>query len=254
MLQGALEEAGQAGFRLVVQHAPHTRISSVFQEMTREQVLRGVIFASYGEEKSLRRLAGPELPLVLLDHDLPLAHVHSVRDDSFQGARDAVGYLAGLGHRRIAFVNWHQVELNPWRLRGYRQGLREAGLRRRSAWELSVPLTRAGARQAVQQFLGLTPRPSALYCFNNTLARFVHEELSDCGLRVPEDVSLLGGGGEEVPGLACHQSDWYSMGRTAVQLLRRVLASPGGLPPEHHLGPHTVRPGPSAAACSPPGT
>src|SRR5205814_881942 len=144
MLQGALEEAGRAGLRLVVQHAPHTQVLQAFQQMAHEQGMRGVIFASYGEEKPLRRVAGMGLPIVLLDHDLPLSHVHSVRDDSFQGARDAVLYLAGLNHRRIGFVNWCQVELNPWRLRGYRQGLRDARLPRRRSWELSVELTREG--------------------------------------------------------------------------------------------------------------
>src|SRR5262249_30598655 len=140
-------------------------------------------------EKLLRRVAGLGLPTVLLDHDLQLSHVHSVRDDSFQGARDAVRYLADLGHRRIGLVNWRQVELNPWRLRGYRQGLRDAHLPRRRCWEFSVDLTRAGARQAVEECLALSPRPTALYCFNNTLARLVIEELQENGLRVPADMS-----------------------------------------------------------------
>jgi LacI family transcriptional regulator len=209
-----------------------------------------VLFASYGEEKLVRRAAGVGLPIVLLDHDLHLSQVHSVRDDSFQGARDAVLFLAGLGHRRIALVNWHQVDLNPWRLRGYRQGLRDARLPRRRPWELSVELTGAGARRGVDQFLGLSPRPTALYCFNNTLARLVVEELGARGVRVPGDVSVMGGGGEEVPGLACHQADWYQLGRTAVQILLRALDAPAGRTPEHHLGPHTIRPGPTAA---PPG-
>jgi DNA-binding LacI/PurR family transcriptional regulator len=244
MLQGALEEASRAGFHLIVQHAQHTQIGQVLGQMIQDQRLRGVIFASYGEEKLLKRVAGLGLPTVLLDHDLPAAQVHSVRDDSFQAARDAVLYLAELGHRRIAYINWREVDLNPWRLRGYREGLRQAGLPRRRSWELSVELTAAGARQAVEQVLALTPRPTALYCFNNTLARLVLEELRGQGLRVPEEISVLGGGGEEVPGLACHQADWYGMGRIAVEVLLRALASETQTP-EHHLCPNTVRPGSS---------
>jgi len=247
MLQGALEEAGHAGFRLMVQHAPHTQIAQAFGQLCRGGGLRGAIFASYAEEKLLRRVAGLGLPSVLLDHDLHLSHVHSVRDDSLQGARDAVLYLAGLGHRRIAYLNWRQEELNPWRLQGYRQGLREAGLARRRPCELSVELTSAGARAAVEQFLGLSPRPTALYCFNNTLARLTLLELRNRGVRVPEEVSVMGGGGEEVPELACHQADWYQLGRTAVQILLRALAAPAGKQPEHHLGPHTIRPGSTVA-------
>lgn len=246
MLQGALEEASRSGFHLIVQHAPHTQIGQALNQLTAERRLRGVIFASYGEEKLLKRVAGLGLPTVLLDHDLHLAQIHSVRDDSFQAARDAVLYLAGLGHRRIALVNWRQVDLNPWRLRGYREGLRRASLPRRRSWEVSVDLTAAGAREAVERVLVLTPRPTALYCFNNTLARQVLEELRARRVRVPEQISVLGGGGEEVPGLACHQADWYGMGRLAVQVLLRALA-PDAPAPEHHLCPSTVRPGVSVA-------
>ena len=242
-------EASRQNFRLVVQHAPYTQIGLALRQVQQEHRLRGVLFAHYGEEKLLR-LEGLGLPTVLLDHDLQLRRIPSVRDDSFEAAHMVVRYLAELGHRRVAFVNWRQEELNPWRLQGYRQGLRDAGLPRRKVWELSVELTLAGADQAVQQFLGLTPRPTALYCFNNSLAYLVMEGLRQHGQRVPEEVSVLGGGGEEVPGLTCHQADWSAIGRTAVRLLLQTVAAPERPAPEHQLCPHTLRIGQTTA---PPG-
>src|SRR6266851_5636928 len=53
MLQGAIEEAGSAGFRLMVQHTPHTQLREGFAQLHQHTHLRGVIFASYGEEKLL---------------------------------------------------------------------------------------------------------------------------------------------------------------------------------------------------------
>jgi LacI family transcriptional regulator len=252
MLQGALEEAGRAGFKLVVQHAPHTQLSEAFQQLYQHTRLRGVIFASCGEEKLLRRAPGLGLPTVLLDHDLHLPQISSLRDDSFEAARQAVQYLAHLGHRRIAFALWRQTELNPWRLAGYRQGLRDAALPRRRRWEIPAELTEAGAGQVVERWLGLAPRPTALYCFNNTLARFVHAELLRQGVDVPRDVSVMGGGGEEVSGLTCHQADWHQMGRQAVQILLRALADPHGSTPEHHLSPHVLRVGLTTACANQP--
>lgn len=244
MLQGALQASVAAGYVLLVQQAAPTALGKVFRELHERQRLKGVIFASCGEEKVLRRSAGLGLATVLLDHDLAKCGAASVRDDSFQGARDAVRHLARLGHRRIALVNWRQIDLNYWRLEGYRQGLREAGLVRRRSWEMSVEVTEAGATQAVKQFLALSPRPTALYCFNNTLACLVIEELARCGLRAPVDVSVMGGGGEEVAGLTCHQADWTLMGQTAVRLLLQALAAGGGrVTPEHHLSPHKLRRG-----------
>jgi DNA-binding GntR family transcriptional regulator len=108
MLQGALEEAAQADYQLVVLHAPYTKIGDALRRVQQNRRLRGLLFAHCGEEKLLRRAAGLGLPTVLLDHDLPRARVASVRDDSFAAALLAVRYLADLGHRRIAFVNWRR--------------------------------------------------------------------------------------------------------------------------------------------------
>lgn len=242
MLQGAMEEAGREGFELVARRAPHMQIGQAFQSLTERTRLRGVIFASYGEEKLLRRAAGLGLPIVLLDHDLHLPQISSIRDDSFEGARQAVRYLAELGHRRIAFAHWHRSELNPWRLMGYRQGLRDARLTRRRIWELQAELTQSGARHIANQLDALRPGPTALLCFNNTLARLVIDELKRRGRRIPEELSVMGGGGEEVPGLTCHQADWYDIGRQAVQILLRAINDDQHAP-EHHLAPPILRPG-----------
>jgi LacI family transcriptional regulator len=243
MLQGALAEAASQGFALAVLQGPYLQMGEAFQRLNQNARLRGAIFASYGEEKLLRRIAGLGLPTVLLDHDLHLPQVSSVRDDSFEAARQAVHFLAELGHRRIAFANWHRGDLNPWRLMGYRQGLHDTHLPRRRIWEFAVELTEGGARQVVDALTSLRPAPTALYCFNNTLAAHVIDELRRQQLRVPEDLSVLGGGGEDVPGLTCHQTDWFDLGRQAVRLLTRALSASEPFPPEHHLAPPVFRPG-----------
>jgi DNA-binding LacI/PurR family transcriptional regulator len=91
-----------------------------------------------------------------------------------------------------------------------------------------------------------------LYCFNNTLARLAIDELRRRGVRIPKELSVMGGGGEEVPDLTCHQADWYQLGRTAVQVLLRAVADPTGHTPEHLLLPHAIRVGQTTAAPAPP--
>jgi DNA-binding LacI/PurR family transcriptional regulator len=246
MLHGAMEEASRAGLELLVRRAPYTELGAIFRRLQQTTPIRGVIFTSYAEEKLLRRAVGLGIPTVLLDHDLKLPGISSVMDDSLEGARQAIQHLAGLGHRQIAFAHWHQSDLNLWRLRGYRQGLRDAGLPRRRQWEIATELTENGARRMVQEFLRLAPRPTALYCFNNTLARLAIEELRrHC--TVPGSVSVVGGSGEEVAGLTCHQADWYVLGRTAVASLLRGLSGSGKEAPEHFFLPHTFRVGETTA-------
>jgi DNA-binding LacI/PurR family transcriptional regulator len=247
MLQGAMREAGRSGFQLVVRHAPHIGMDKALQELCETTRLRGVIFASFGEEKLVRQALGLGLPVVLLDHDLNLPRIGSVREDSAQASRLAVKHLSSLGHRRIAYAHWHLADLNPWRIAGYRQGLREAGLPRRRAWELSAEITESGAARLAEELEGMEPRPTAVICFNNTLAHLLLERLRRRGLRAPEDLSVIGGGGEEVRGLTCHQADWYGMGRMAAQVLLRALKAPEGASPEHHVFPYVLQGGKTTA-------
>jgi DNA-binding LacI/PurR family transcriptional regulator/biotin operon repressor len=243
MLQGAIVEAGKQGYSLIVRHAPCAQFKAATEQLCRENRLRGMIFASSGEAKTIQRVLGHGMPVVLLDHDLQLPRIHSVRDDSFAGAQQAVAHLASLGHRSIAYAHPKQSDLNPWRLQGYRKALREAGIRRRKAWEFFVDLDEEGARAVVSEWSGLNPRPTALYCFNNTLAHLVLNELRRKRIRVPEDLSLVGGGGENVPGLTCFQADWEALGRKAIEILLRKPARP-----EHFLGEHTLHIGKTSRA------
>lgn len=242
MLQGAMKEAGAAGCRLVVHHAPHTDMDRAIGQISREAPLRGVIFASFGEEKLVRRTLGLGLPAVMLDHEVHLPGISTVREDSRQGAAAGVAHLAKLGHRRIAYAQWRVPDLNPWRIAGYRKGLAEARLPRRRAWELAVEVTETGLDRMVDQLLALRPRPTAVLCFNNTMARLAIERLRRLRVAVPEQMSVVGIGGEEVAGLACVQADWFAMGRRAVKILLRR----GDAPPEHRLFPYAVHAGRSA--------
>ena len=241
MLQGALAEAGLAGFSLEVHHTPHTRWREAVSSLIENSRLRGLILASYAEEKMLRRLTARDLPIVLLDEDVNVPHIHSVRDDCFEGARMAVLHLAELGHRHIAYAHWQRDDQNRWRPMGFQRGLQDVGLPHRKQNEILTELTEAGAKKLIDRFLKLSVRPTALYCFNNTLANFAIAELQRRSVLVPNDVSIVGAGGEETPGLTCHQVDWYSMGRTAVQIMLRAIANLEQHKPEHYLSPHTLR-------------
>jgi DNA-binding LacI/PurR family transcriptional regulator len=240
MLQGALEMAAHAGYQLVVRRTSPREWRRAVQAMADSGRFQGLICASYREEKMLRRLTALGLPTVLVDEETNLSGIPSVRDDSFGGAVLAIRYLSQLGHRRIAYAHWARDEMNPSRPLGYRQGMRAAGLYRRRPWEILTELTESGARAMVDALLALKPRPTALYCFNNTLAQLAIEELRRRGVRVPEEISVMGAGGEEIAGLTCHQTDWYQMGRTAMTLLLCALKSPQPIAGKNVRLPHKL--------------
>ncbi|MFN3151348.1 substrate-binding domain-containing protein [Bremerella sp.] len=243
MLEGALGKASRSGFHVLAKSARISNLNDSLLELLSHGHLRGVVFASIAEPKILKRLTGMNIPAVLLDHDLHLPKFSSVRPDTFGGTQLAVEHLAQLGHRRIAVAQWHQEDLNPWQVRGYREGMRSAGLRCRRAWELAVSVNRAGAASVVQSILETSPQPTAVICFNNALANFVMEEATKRGLRVPEDLSIVGGGGSNIIGLTCVQLNWQAMGSRAMELLLSEIDAETPHTPTHELVPYELRAG-----------
>jgi DNA-binding LacI/PurR family transcriptional regulator len=75
----------------------------------------------------------------------------------------------------------------------------------------------------------------------------VIEKLGKQGLRVPEHLSVLGIGGEEVAGLTAVQADWFGMGAYAVKLLLKASRGKGDAAPEHRLFPYQLRAGRTTA-------
>ncbi len=248
MLNGALTAAGEAGFHMVARSARVGDLRRALDDLRSQVRLRGVVFASIAEEKLVRRRTSLDIPVVLLDHDMHVPKISSVRPDGFGCIKLAVKHLAELGHRRIGLIGWHQQDLNPWVVRGYRDGMRESGLRCRRVWETFVPINRSGADQAIDAVMqGATP-PSALVCFNNPLANFVIDAAADRGIQVPKDLSVIGGGGGDVLGLTCIEVDWHDLGRQAMELLLSAINDGENHKTQHKVIPFALQPGRTTTA------
>lgn len=255
MLEGAVFEASQRGYQITVRSARPSNLRDTFDQMDASSPMGGIIFACVVEEKFLKSLSGRGLPAILMDHQIHLPNVGSIRSDSEQCTIEAVKQLVKLGHRRIACAHWRQNDLNPWFVQGYRKGMREAKLRCRRLWEISSELSQGGANKAVDELLSVSPRPTAIICFHNTFANQVVRAAVERGLRVPEDLSVVGGGGEEVVNLSCTQLDWSGIGRKAVQMLLNAIELGDEYEAQHILMPYfwqgggtTASPDPDASA------
>lgn len=170
----------------------------------------------------------PGVPLVLLgEHavDVPIDHVAI---DNVRAARTAVGHLAQIGRRRIAAIghNPHRGTA-ALRLTGYREALAEAGIPERS--ELIVTALeyhRRDGAEAMDHLLDLPEPPDAVFCFNDLLALGAMRRAAERGLRIPEDVAVVGFDNTEesafsIPSLTTIAPDKAAIARTAVELLRR---------------------------------
>jgi LacI family transcriptional regulator len=163
-------------------------------------------------------------PLMPLDERIP-----SVSAAHTSGADQAMQHLLALGHRRIAQITgprgWVATED---RRRGYQAALAAAGILPDPALEVeAVPEIMPG-RAAAEQLLDLPERPTAIFAFNDNIAVGVIQAARARGLRVPEDLSVVGFDDVEnatvvTPALTTVRQPLAEMGRTAVSLLNRLL-------------------------------
>ena len=133
-------------------------------------------------------------PVVAVDHNAGSSTLPSVDSDNFSGAVTATEYLLGLGHRRIGFLAGRSdLESGRLRKQGYRHALESAGV------AVDHTLIRAGefqpesAEDAARQLLASHgERPTAIFAANDVSALATISVARSLGLRVPDDLSVIG--------------------------------------------------------------
>ncbi|WP_245840594.1 LacI family DNA-binding transcriptional regulator [Propionicimonas paludicola] len=169
------------------------------------------------------------IPVVALDPHAGSSSMPTIDSDSLTGAELAVNYLLSLGHRRIAMLAG-RPDLNSAQLReaGYRRALQAAGI------PVDPTLIEIGgfrpdsATAPARALLDRPDRPTAVFAANDLTAIRTIEVANELGLRVPEDLSVVGF--DDVPDasqfrtpLTTIAQPLYQMGRLAMETLLRLL-------------------------------
>ncbi|MDQ2076127.1 LacI family DNA-binding transcriptional regulator [Marinimicrobium sp. ABcell2] len=122
-----------------------------------------------------------------------LAHIPSVRVDNRRAASEATQYLLQLGHERIGFIAGSRSSLlTRDRERGYWDAMKSSPLGQHRDWVANGDQSIDGARRATRKLLSLDAPPTAIFCANDEMAMASIYEIKRSGLRVPEDVSVVG--------------------------------------------------------------
>jgi DNA-binding LacI/PurR family transcriptional regulator len=181
-------------------------------------------------EEHLEILEQAGMPYVVIKRHIPGRNMNCVISDDVTGARMATSHLLELGHRRIGFVcGKPHLMLNRERLTGYREALMEFGV------EFDEHLVRQEQHftmemgyRAVRSILELATPPSAVFVASDTMAIGGYEAVWDLGLRVPEDVAIVGYDDIQAaaalqPPLTTVRTSYYDFGRLATQLLLDLI-------------------------------
>lgn len=215
---------------------------------SRAAIFDGLLFSPLTITGGQLRARDNRLPLVLLGEHLFDGSFHHVAIDNVAAARDATAHLLALGRRRIATIGdqpYESGETAQLRALGFRQAMRHAGVPIDE--HLIMPTAhfhrRLGA-EAATRLLALDQPPDAIFCYNDLLALGALRTLNRAGVRVPDDIAVVGiddieEGQYSVPTLTTIAPDKAQIARLAVDHLVDTIQGAGGRPTEiiaeHHL-------------------
>jgi LacI family transcriptional regulator len=249
ILAGVAEAAYDHDLRLLLsptQH-DHAREASVLERLTRDVTDGALIVLPEESSPELARVMSDAHPIVIVDPLLPLDdRVPSVAVDHRAGADDAMRHLLELGHRRIGAVTgppgWVATEA---RRTGYRAALARAGIAFDPVLEVASDFERAAGASAAAMLLSLPEPPTAIFAFNDAIAVGTMRAAHERGVRVPEDLSVIGY--DDIayatmvgPMLTTVRQPLGDLGRTAVNLLLRLLERPSSQPRQIELSTRLV--------------
>ncbi len=221
----------EVGCRMLI--APPLRPSPQapsFVEMAQAREVDGILVAGVVEARWVRAALGAGVPVVVLDNVVPGLGAPAVVNDNAGGAYAATRHLANLGHTRIGFVG-AAVDYPFGREThdGYIAGLRDAGLARDPVLEAAVPIDADAAFRRSGELLASAERPSAIVAVTDMLALGVMRAAGAAGLRIPDDLSVVGMDDIELaattdPPLTTIRVRKDVMGATAARILLGLIA------------------------------
>jgi DNA-binding LacI/PurR family transcriptional regulator len=193
--RGLEDEAAKHGYHVLVGSSDFDpgRESQLLGSFAARTVDAVALVSASGATEAMQRLLDTQIPLVFVDRR-PDNDIRApmIRTDNLTAAHDAVGYLIGLGHRDLAMISGPPtLPTASQRLKGFRVACEEAGLRVREECVRQGFLGVEGGYRAAREVLALTPRPTALFSFNNMLAVGALRALREAGVSVPRDLSLI---------------------------------------------------------------
>lgn len=154
----------------------------------------GVIFADIiGNRQQLDSALKQNMPCVVINNYIENAGVSCISIDNFDGAKKAVNYLAGLGHKRIAHISGDlNTQAARQRLEGYKQAIAENNLQLRQDYIVTTDYSRGQARAASAKLLKLSQPPTAISVASDSMALEVMALASEIDKKIPHDFSLIG--------------------------------------------------------------
>ena len=180
------------------------------------------------------RIEKQNIPYVLIDRVLPGLSANFVGVDDEAVGMVATRHLFDIGCKKIAHIRGPDTSPGTRRVEGYKRALTQAGLKVIEDYIIAEPKgdveTRQRGAEAMRQLLALKARPDGVFCFNDPLAMGAMNYALDQGLRIPEDLAVIGCGNlhyDDVLSVPLSSVNQHSrrIGEEAARIALEILSS-----------------------------
>jgi len=188
-----------------------------------------IIIPTTTNSDHINQLVENKLPVVVLHHIIPGCKADSVIVNNFKGTYEATIHLINLGHKHIVYIDRpvslpHSLE----RLNGYRKALEEHGIRQDDNVIQCSGFNYIDGSEAMKKLLKRKPDITAVLAFNDTIAMGAIRTINDHGLKVPDDISVVGFDDIELcsfitPRLTTIHFPKYKMAQATVDILLKRI-------------------------------
>jgi DNA-binding LacI/PurR family transcriptional regulator len=255
-----LREIARSTFDAAHKHGYNLVFATIDEEESFYRILDdphvdGLFLYEVTDQKIIREISERKKPLCLVNHHSKIASVDSVQSDSQKAAFMAVRYLYQLGHRKIAFVDSDDPEFNPARRPGYEKAMKELKIFRKPEWIVETSSNIKGGEKAASYIFSLSSskKPTAVIVFSTAAVIGLQKKLIKCGLRIPQDISVVSLGGHDInrklhpslPRLTRIASNNSRLGRRSIENLIERIQKPSS-PRRNILTPVYLEEGESA--------
>lgn len=239
--KGVARQLEPAGYQVVISNSeedPAAEERHIAALLARN--VDGLIVASAqrsGKARLFQMLRTRKAPYVLIDRLPPGLQAHYVGGNDDEIGELATGHLIEQGRRRIAHLRGPAIATGIGRLRGYRRALAGHGLETPPEYVIHAQYQDGTGYEAMRALLGRQPLPDGVFCYNDPVAAGAIRAVLEAGLRVPEDVAIIGSGNVHysdllrVP-LSTIDQNSSLIGQTAAELLLRCTEAKTPLAPQ----------------------
>ncbi len=198
-----IDTANAAGYYVLV-HTVYTRedFIKVKQAFQQKRIDGGIVVGTRKDIGMVREISQLDMPFVLIDYDiseiienhLDKKHLAVINSMDYEGAYDAMSHLIDLGHSKIAFIGdgTSNTFSGAQRFEAYRTALMEHGLPLNETFILKGDFLKKSAYREVLKLLDQAELPTAIFSANDDMALGALEAFKERGIRVPEDISIVG--------------------------------------------------------------